>query len=328
MKVSELLERRRDAWRDLELMCRELEQTRASKIAPLTISRFARLYRAACADLALADAYQLPPETATYLDHLVGRAHNQLYRSKTFRWREWGREMFLELPQKLVRDRYLWLAFVIFWGVFGISFLLGYSSDTYRREVIGEDSMAKLQDSFAKPVERAGGDMATGMAGFYVMHNVGIGLRCFTAGLLLGVGGLFVTVSNALSLGAMFGFMCTVAERTNFLHFVTAHGPFELTAIVFASAAGMRLGFSLIATGGLSRGASLERAARESTPVMAAAVVLFCLAAFLEGFLSPSPAPYPVKVAAALASTALMALYVFGLGLLGRRESAAAVETK
>jgi uncharacterized membrane protein SpoIIM required for sporulation len=137
----------------------------------------------------------------------------------------------------------------------------------------------------------------------------------------LGVGGLFVTVSNAVDLGASFGYMFTISERTNFLHFVTAHGPFELTAIVFASAAGMRLGFSLIATGGLARGASLQRAAREATPVMAAAGVLFCLAAFLEGFLSPSPAPYAVKVAAAVGSTILMAAYVLGLGIVAGGDS-------
>jgi uncharacterized membrane protein SpoIIM required for sporulation len=319
MKVSQLLDRRRDAWRELELLCRQLDERRLSTVAPETISRFARLYRAACADLALADAYQLPPETATYLDHLVGRAHNQLYRSKAFRWREWGREMFLVLPRKLVRDRYLWLSFALFWGVFGLSCLLAYSSEAYRREVLGEQAMSQLQDSFAKPIERVSSPFAGTITAFYVMHNVGIGLRCFTAGLLLGIGGLFVTLSNALNLGAAFGFMFTVSERTNFIHFVTAHGPFELTAIVFASAAGMRLGFSLIATEGLTRGASLGRAAREATPVMAASGALFCLAAFLEGFLSPSAAPYAVKVAAAVASTVLIAAYVLGLGLLAGR---------
>ena len=323
MKVSQLLERRRDAWSELEVLCRQLELRRARRVEPELISRFAQLYRAACADLALADAYQLPSETATYLDHLVGRAHNQLYRSKTFRWREWGRQMFIDLPARLVRDRFLWLAFVLFWGVFLLSMLLAYSSDAYRREVLGETMMSHLQESFSKPIERGADSFAATMSGFYVMHNVGIGLRCFTAGLLLGIGGLFVTISNALQLGAAFGFMCTVSERENFIHFVTAHGPFELTAIVFAAAAGMRLGFSLIATGGLTRGAALNRAAREATSVMAASAALFCLAAFLEGFLSPSAAPYPVKFAAAVASTLLMIVYVFGLGLLTRSPGAA-----
>jgi uncharacterized membrane protein SpoIIM required for sporulation len=318
VKVAELIEIRRAQWGDLEQLCRDLEHRRLKKLGGEAVSRFARLYRAACADLALADAYQLPPETIRYLDDLVGRAHNQLYRSETFRWRSWSHEMFVVLPQRLVRDRYVWLAFVIFWGIFGLSMLFAYSSDTYRRDVLGEMAMANLQESFSQPVAREPSSLASASAAFYVMHNAGIGLRCFAAGLLLGVGGLFVTISNAIGLGASFGFMLTVEERDNFLEFVTAHGPFELTAIVFASAAGMRLGFSMIATGGLSRAASLVNASRQATSVMAAAGVLFCLAALLEGFLSPSPAPYAVKAAAAGVSVVLMLMYVVGLGLLRR----------
>jgi uncharacterized membrane protein SpoIIM required for sporulation len=316
MKVSKLLERRRQQWGDLEKLCRELERRGERALSAEAISRFASLYRAACGDLALADAYQLPPDTVRYLDNLVGRAHNQLYRGKMFQWRGWSRQAFVELPQKLIRDRYLWLAFALFWGVFGLSMALAYSSDSFREGVLGEAMMADLQERFSKPVEHESGALFGASAAFYVLHNVGIGLRCFTAGLLLGIGGLFVTVSNAVGLGAAFGFMLTVSERTNFLHFVTAHGPFELTAIVFSSAAGMRLGFSLIATRGLSRTASLARAASEAAPVMAVAAVLFCLAAALEGFLSPSMAPYELKAAAAIASVVLMLLYLVGLGLL------------
>jgi uncharacterized membrane protein SpoIIM required for sporulation len=318
MKVSQLLERRREQWRDLAALCEELERRRVRRLGGQAVSRFASLYRAACADLALADAYQLPPDTVRYLHQLVGRAHNQLYRSQIFRWRDWGREMFQVLPGRLLGDRALWLAFAIFWGTFGFSMLLAYSSRNYSEQVVGEAMMARLQEMYSKPVTDRPGDAGGMMAGFYVMHNAGIGLRCFAAGLLFGVGGLFATLSNAVVLGGCFGFMLTTSERGNFLQFVTAHGPVELTAVVLSAAAGMRLGFSLIATGGLARTASLRRAAIEATPTMGAAVALFCLAALIEGFLSPSSFPYEVKAAVALLSTALMALYIFGLGIRWR----------
>jgi uncharacterized membrane protein SpoIIM required for sporulation len=80
----------------------------------------------------------------------------------------------------------------------------------------------------------------------------------------------------------------------------------------------MRLGFSLIATGGLSRVASLRKAAFEAMPAAGAAVVLFCLAALIEGFVSPSALPYEAKAAVAVASTALLLIYVVGLGALPR----------
>ncbi len=319
MKVSQLLERRREQWRELENLCRALEQRRVRRLAGAGVSRFTSLYRAACADLALADAYQLPPDMVEYLHHLVGRAHNQLYRSQTFRWREWGRVMFQELPPRLLADRALWLAFAVFWGVFLLSMICAYMSREYAEQVVGAAQMAMLERAYSEPIGQRPDAMRGFMAGFYVMNNAGIGLQCFAAGLLLGIGGLFITVSNAVQIGAMFGHMLTVSQRDNFLEFVTAHGPFELTAIVFSAAAGMRLGFALVATGGLTRVASLRRAAVQSMPTMASALALLCLAALIEGFLSPSAAPYAVKAAVAVVSSAMLLFYVVGLGLAGSK---------
>jgi uncharacterized membrane protein SpoIIM required for sporulation len=318
MKVSQLLERRRAGWAELEAMCRELERHRAKRLGAAGILKFASAYRSACADLALADAYQLPPHTVQYLHELVGRSHNQLYRSKIFRWGLWAHEMFREVPRRLLFDRTLWLAFTIFWGIFFAAMALGYASRDFCEQVVGEAALETLESSFSETKWGRNADSSSAMGGFYVFHNAGIGLRCFASGLVLGVGGMFITVSNALQLGAMFGYMFTTDARGNFIEFVTAHGPFELTAIVFSAAAGMRLGFSLISTGGLSRGASLWKAVDEAVPTMGAAVVLFCLAAVIEGFVSPSAAPYPVKAGVALLSMAILFFYVVVLGWIGR----------
>src|SRR3954464_14564852 len=99
MKVAKLLDERRQNWRELELLCSQLEGNRMRKLGAPVVSRFASLYRAACADLALADAYQLPPNTVQYLHQLVGRAHNQLYRSQSFQTSGWSQELFVDLPR-------------------------------------------------------------------------------------------------------------------------------------------------------------------------------------------------------------------------------------
>ncbi len=70
------------------------------------------------------------------------------------------------------------------------------------------------------------------MAAFYIRHNAGIGLQCFGFGPLI-IPSLFTLGYNAVQLGAVFGYMARpdVDAGDNFFHFVTAHGPFELTAI-------------------------------------------------------------------------------------------------
>jgi uncharacterized membrane protein SpoIIM required for sporulation len=317
MKVAELLERRRESWSELDAMCRELELHRARKLGVVGALQFARAYRSACADLALADAYQLPPHTVQYLHELVGRAHNQLYRSQMFRWQSWADEVFRKVPARILYDRSVWLAFVVFGGIFLAAMLLGYASPEFSKEVVGEAALESVEQMYSKPIHGRDGTASAFMGGFYVFNNAGIGLRCFAAGLLLGVGGLFITVSNALQLGTIFGYMINADGRDNFFEFVTAHGPFELTAIVLSSAAGMRLGFSLVSTGGLARWASVRKALDEATPTMAVAVILFCLAAAIEGFLSPSSAPYPIKAGVAVVSTLILVFYVGVLGWRG-----------
>jgi uncharacterized membrane protein SpoIIM required for sporulation len=321
MKVVELLERRRRNWHELERLCDMLQGAgSASSLAPTDRARFGALYRAACADLALAYAYQLPQNTVQYLHRLVGRAHNQLYRSRRFEFRKWGEMLLFDVPKVIFNDRCVQIMFVVFWGLFILSAWLAYSKTAwpdFAEHVLTPEGIQGLEEMYKNPIDGTirDGDANMAMAGFYTYNNTGIGLRCFAWGLLV-VPGMLVTMSNAITLGAAFGYMARpdVAEGENFFHFVTAHGPFELTAIVLSAGAGLRLGLSWMMTGGLSREAALIKAGRQVMPVMCAAALMFFMAALIEGFLSPSAAPYWVKVMVAILSSSLLAFYFVVLG--------------
>jgi uncharacterized membrane protein SpoIIM required for sporulation len=136
---------------------------------------------------------------------------------------------------------------------------------------------------------------------------------------VFGLGSLYQLLSNAIVLGAVFGYMATNPHAANFFTFVTAHSAFELTAIVVSAAAGLRLGWGLIDTQGQSRMSSLRREAVNSLPAVGAAVVLFVLAALVEGYVSASPLPYWAKASVALLSAAAILFY---LALGGRADEA------
>ena len=321
MKVSDLMESRRASWRELDQLCTELERRRWRKLGAPSIARFSMLYRAACADLALADAYQLPPTVVQFLHRLVGRAHNQLYRSRGFQFATWARELLVDVPQRLFNDNYLRLAFCTFWGMFLLSAGLAYSRPGFAERVAGKEFVSTVEEMHSQPP--TGGprtrpappaDLSQAMVGFYIRNNTSIGLRCFAFGLLFGVGGLYETLFNAAMMGAIFGHMAHMPHKEYFFQFVTAHAPLELTAVVVSAAAGMRLGFSLVQTHGLTRLASLRQAGRETMPIMGAAIAMFALAAVVEAFLSPTPAPYWVKALVAVASAGLLMFYFVILG--------------
>ncbi len=319
MKVAELLDARRRNWQELERLCVEMEtRKQRRKLGAASLARFAALYRAACADLALADAYQLPENTVQYLHRLVGRAHNQLYRSQRFNVQKWIEVLLEDVPRRVFNDRCVQAVFVLFWGVFILSAVLAAAKEVwpqYAEAMIGDATIEQLEDNFKDPINGRDPRLNFQMAGFYIWNNTGIGLKCFAGGLLV-VPGLFILLFNAAHLGACFGYMARpdVPEGANFFHFVTAHGPFELTAIVLSAGAGIRLGVSWISTRGFTRGDSLRNTAEYAMPIMGSAMVMFLFAALIEGFLSPSALPYAVKATVAVVSSGLLMFYFVVLG--------------
>ena len=330
MKVAELLESRREQWQELDHLCVTLEKSRRRRIGASGLSRFATLYRAACADLALAESHQLPPNTVTYLHRLVGRAHNQLYRASAFDFANWRVQLLEKIPQRMFTDRPLRLAFGIFWGIFLLSWFLAAEiplpwSDrapfpSFAEQILGEKQIEELDDSWTNWGESSA-NARVGMAGLYIWNNAGIGIVVFASGLAFGVGGMFALAFNAAVLGAHFGYMTRSPGGDNFFNFVTAHGAFELTAIVVSAAAGMHLGFALVSTGGLARGDALRKAARDTTPTMGAALILFILAAMVEAFISPSDLPYGFKAGVAVMTSGMLVFYFV---LLGQRTTSGA----
>lgn len=323
MNVPKLLEKRRGNWQELERLCEAMEvggkTAKAGKQyqGAQGVVRFATLYRGVCADLALADAYHLPPATVTYLHRLVARAHNQLYRSGKFSPVGFVDLIFRDAPQQIFADPCVRVATILFFGLFSLSMYLGYEQTLFpdfADKVVGTEQLEALEEMYDQRID-ASLDHYVMMSGFYIMHNTGIGLQCFAYGILL-IPCLYILSFNGMALGTMFGYMARsdVSGSENFFHFVTAHGPFELTAIALSAAAGLRLGIGLFHTNGLTRMDSMRQSAHRSVPIMAAAATLFVLAAFTEGFLSPSPAPYLLKAGWAIMSSALISFYFVVLG--------------
>lgn len=318
MNVAVILEKRQQQWVELEQLCDALELTgKNRKIGAAGISRFATLYRAACADLALSDAYQLPPATVTYLHRLVARAHNRLYRASRIDPTTWVETLLHKAPQQIFADPCVRIASLLFFGLFTLATILGANDQWFPEfvpQMVGNQQIEQLETMYEKPISMSL-DHYVVMAGYYIKHNTGIGLKCFSFGILI-IPCLFELAFNAVTLGAMFGYMSREESvgGDNFLHFVTAHGPFELTAIALAGAAGLRFGIGLFHTRGYTRVQSLRDSASQAVPIMAASAALFFLAAFTEGFISPSPLPYVFKAAWAIMSAGLISFYFVVLG--------------
>jgi uncharacterized membrane protein SpoIIM required for sporulation len=138
------------------------------------------------------------------------------------------------------------------------------------------------------PARKIGRDDGTDlmMFGHYIMNNISIGFRTFASGLLAGVGTIFVLISNGVIIGTIAGHLQAVGHGDPFWRFVAGHSAPELTAIVIAGAAGLRLGLDLIAPGRRRRVDALIEAGQVGAKLCVGIFAMLVFAAFVEAFWS------------------------------------------
>jgi len=137
---------------------------------------------------------------------------------------------------------------------------------------------------------------------------------------------VFFLAYNGAFGGALAGYLTERGLASTFYSFVAPHSAFELTAIVLAGAAGLRLGYAWVAPGRYTRLESLRLAARHAVVIVYGVIGLLLIAAAIEAFWSSARWIAPaVKYGVGGACWVLVLAY---LGWQGRPRAAAAAKAE
>ena len=283
-------------WRALEGSLERLEKSRGGEAAP----DFPELYRQVCHHLALARHRRYGADLELRLNRLVLRGHQQLYRSRAGSLAAALRFATSDFP-RLVRSeaKLVLLSLLLFAGPLIAMLLAVPWRPELALSVLPPATVEQMGQQYAPDGSLKAGrpvDSDLLMFGYYIYNNIGIAFRTFASGILGGLGSIFFLVYNGLAIGAVTGHIKYMGYQGNFYPFAIGHGAFELTAIVLAGAAGLRLGLALLAPGRLTRGESLLAAGRRAIGLVYGVAGMLTIAAFLEAFWSPSAAPAMVKL--------------------------------
>jgi uncharacterized membrane protein SpoIIM required for sporulation len=284
-------------------------------------------YRQLCLHLALARERGYGSHLIDRLQRLAMRGHQQLYRH---RGRFGGRLAGFALAglPRLVREERRWVAIagLVFFASLVTAGLLTYGFPDLVYSVLDPQQVEEMERMYDPDARRLGrfGERSSGedwmMFGYYVMNNVGIGFQTFASGLLLGLGSLFYLAFNGVMIGAVAGHLSGIGYGGTFWSFVVGHGAFELTAIVLAGAAGLKLGWALLAPGRLRRGEALRQAAARGVRLVGGVVLLLLIAAFVEAYWSSMT--YATPRLKYLVGAGLWALVLGYFGFAGRDRAA------
>lgn len=311
---DEFVAKRKDDWRELDSLLSRGKDLYSYDGA--TIATLAARYRALCTDLVRAQSAGYSQDLLGYLNGIAARAHSALYGARPLRIGVAVDLIARAFPRALRKNWRLGLcALLLFLIPCAVGLIGSIASPEFARHVLPARTLEEMAEAYSKGFDAGRGTGTNaGMAGFYVYNNVGIAFRCFATGILFGLGSLFFLVYNGLMIGTVTGFVTTAGFGHNILTFMCGHAPFELTAILIAGTAGLRMGYALIDTGGATRLGSLRASAGEIGALVMGAAAMLIIAAAIEGFWSPSSAPAPVKWAVAAAFSLGVTLFLVRAG--------------
>jgi len=271
-----------ERWRRFELALGELDAKGA-------VADFPRQYRLVCQDLVLARDRQFEVSLVARLNALALRGHQHLYGARTA---SGGFvDLFLRRFPRAVRSEWRLFALmcVLLFGAGGGVFVQIQRTPDLVYSIVAPEQLAEYEQMY----DRIGKDHApraasdgVGMVFFYVGNNVSVAFRTFASGIAFGVGSVFMTVYNGLTMGAVAGHLERIGYGETFWPFVIGHGSFELTAIVLAGVAGLRMGLALVVTRQRSRAQALREATQRGLPILYGMTGMLLLAAVIEGLWS------------------------------------------
>lgn len=286
MNLDVFVDQRRARWNELDTLLGRAGR-RAESLGPDGVRRLGALYRASTADLALARRRFAGDPVVARLDLLVTRARPLVYDrarrggslaefATTGYWRRVYERPGLLLVSALLLFGPWALAAV--WAVRDPGAASGVVPSQYR--------------SVTEPRERGTDlglttDEQAAFSSEIFTNNIRVTLVAFAGGIAAGLGTAALLVYQGVLFGAITGLSIWAGNGEFFFELVSAHGVLELSCVVVASAAGLRMGWALVSPGRRRRGVALAAEARVAVEIVLGTAPWLVLAGLVEGFLTP-----------------------------------------
>jgi uncharacterized membrane protein SpoIIM required for sporulation len=280
MKEVTFIRQNLDKWRGYETT---VESTLS------TPDELADAYIDITSDLAFSQTHYPKSRITLYLNNLASAIHHRIYRNKRERWSRivtfWTREM----PQIMWHARKeLCISFLIFVVSALVGALSQWLDPEFSRLILGNSyvdmTLQNIENGTPMAVYGSGseGTMFFGIT----INNIMVSFRAFASGLLTSFATGLLLFYNGVMIGAFQTFFAQHGLLWDSFLAVWLHGTIEISAIIVAGAAGIAMGNGWLFPGTYGRLYSFRRGAMKGLKIVIGTVPLFCVAGFIESFLT------------------------------------------
>jgi uncharacterized membrane protein SpoIIM required for sporulation len=290
---------REPAWTELQQLLDQAGRA-PEKLGPDRVRRLGALYRSAAADLAAA-RQRFPGELATQrLEQLVGRARHVVYDTETRR--PSVRSFFGRTYWRRIRERRaaLVISALLLVGPAVLSAVWGARDPAAAARLVPAQFRSVTEPRHGSNSLGLGPSESSSMAAQIFTNNIRVAFFTFAGGITLGLLSGYSLVFNGLLVGTLLGLATSAGNTTPFLVLVTPHGVLELSCIIVAGVAGLRMGGAVIAPGRRRRSVVLQEEARAAAELALGTAAWLVVAGLVEGFVTPHGVPLPVALAIGL----------------------------
>lgn len=303
MDLDRYVARHDASWRRLEELTRRAGRPRA--LTADEVDELVRGYQVAATQLSYVRTHAADPALTARLTLLVADAHGAVhgvrrssgmagvlrFLTRTFPEAVWSGRRFLVVSAAL-----LFVPAVV------MAVWLGVSPQAVEATASEAAREAYVNEEFSSYYSS---DPAAQFSSEVFVNNVRVAVLAFALGIAGCLGTAWVLAFNGANVGVAAGLFADVGRLDVFFGLILPHGLLELSAIVVAGAAGLRMGWALIAPGDRRRADALTAESRQAVAVVIGLVLAFAVAGLIEGYVTgrgwPTSARVGIGVAAASA---------------------------
>jgi uncharacterized membrane protein SpoIIM required for sporulation len=247
-----------------------------------------------------------------HLSSLLARARQRTVGTRATTWRG-VRDFFTQrFPAALYRLRWWWLG-TLLGNVVVIAVMMWWllGNPAVEQSLLTPDEVDQLvrTDFEGYYSEYA----ASHFAAQVWINNAWVAALCIALG-ILGAPVIWLLFQNIANLAIIGSIMTRHDHAGHFWGLILPHGLLELTAVFVAGGVGLRLFWSWIEPGSLTRAQSLAHEGRTAGTIALGLVAVLALSGVIEGFVTPSPLPTWARVGIGILAEAAFFAYVFVLG--------------
>ncbi|HLS30705.1 MAG TPA: stage II sporulation protein M [Flavobacteriaceae bacterium] len=281
MREAAFIKQNRNKWTKFENIISNKVQ-----VSPDELSE---LYLEITDDLSYAQTFYPKSNTSSYLNMLAYKAHQKIYKTKKESSNRLINFFIKEFPLFFYKyQKQLLLAFVVFFVFVILGVLSATQDETFTRVILGDAYIDMTLSNIEKGDPMAVYKQQTEMNMFLgiTINNIRVALLAFTLGVLLGVGTVYVMMSNGIMLGVFQYFFYEEGMLWESMRTIWIHGTIEIAVIIVAACGGLVVGRGILFPGTYSRVKSFTLAVKDGLKIVVSTIPFFIIAGFLEGFVT------------------------------------------